>query len=672
MTGSNTEPGASKSFGSRFLIVALLFLLSGLSSLIYQVIWTRLLVFVFGSTTFATSTVLAVFMGGLALGSFVAGRYADNSKRPFLYYGILEAIIGIWALITPFLFSSAIPLYKFFFEPLHLQVIAFGLLRFSVAACILLLPTACMGATLPLLSCFVTKSLDEVGDRIGSLYAINTLGAVIGSVSAGFFLLPAFGLSVTTYLAAATNILLGLAVFLLSKSSWFSSPQTKTAVESLISPDLESIPEKKHLGSLPLSVKACMFTFAASGAIAMIYEVAWTRSLLMIIGSTTYAFTVMLSTFLIGIFLGSIIASRFVDRLKMPIVWFALLQICVCLAGFISIVLFGLLPYMNMVAGLYYGKSPEISMLCRFLGSGLVLVPISLCLGMIFPLAVKICARDFEKLGASIGTLYSMNTVGAIIGAFIAGFLVIPFLGSEKTLVFCSIANLILGVSLLCMFAPVRKSIKILSTFALLAVSFWSSQAPEFWDYDSLVSAQSKRRIISRQNLEKIPSLEEWHQMNEYSGKLLFYKEGKTANVAIRYFNSPPSHALITNGHIDASDRNDMENQAVLAVFPLLLSKAPKDVCLVGWGSGVTAGYALRFPLKELVCSEIEPVVVETSPFFHSVNYKPESDGRTIVEPSDGRNYLLGTARKFDALLSEPSNPWQAGVCNLFTSEYFR
>lgn len=668
---------AERSIRLGFLIVNLLFLLSGLSSLIYQVIWTRMLVFVFGSTTFATSTVLAVFMGGLACGSFLAGRLADRVKDPFKWYGILEGVIGVWALLAPLLFAAAVPIYQLFFEPLHLRVIEFGLLRFTVAALILLPPTACMGATLPLLSRFVTSKLSEVGDRVGSLYAINTLGAVAGSIFGGFVLLPSFGISATTYIAAATNLLLALAVFYLSKQPEYANKSLQAGEEKQEASTEAQTGSAAEQSSeapakLPTLVKVTMFSFAVSGAIAMIYEVAWTRSLLMVIGSTTYAFTIMLSTFLLGIFLGSWLCARYVDRMKSPILGFAVAQMVLCLVSFFSVATFNFLPYLNVVFGIISGGVPEVSMFFRFVSAGFVMFPIALVLGTIFPIAVKICALDMSRLGRSIGQLYSMNTLGAIIGAFLAGFAVIPFLGSEKTLVYCSIANLFVGILLLICFGEVRNSLKVLSAIAAVAATFLAGSV-NFWDYRMIAIGQSQRRpYLNTDKAKVIPSFEEWKEQAVGHLQFPFYKEGKVATVAIHATLDDKSHSLFTNGHGDASDTLDMANQALIAAFPLLIKPDAQDVCVVGWGSGVTAGYALQFPIKQMICSEIEPVVIEASRFFHPVNFVPENDPRTIVEPSDGRNYLLGTKQKFDVIISEPSNPWQTGVCNLFTREYFR
>lgn len=662
VSGSSSQ--ADTSF-TKILIVALLFFLSGASSLIYQVIWTRQMVFVFGSSTFASATVLSSFMGGLAAGSFVAGKYADRLKNPFLVYGILEGIIGVWALLAPFMFDAALPLYKAFYLQLHLQILPFSLLRFLVVALILLVPTACMGATLPILSRFITNSLNVVGERVGTLYSINTLGAVFGATAGGFYLIPQFGLNVSTMTAAGTNVLLTLIVFALSKSwsQFASSPTPAAAEEGKVGTKL----------NLPKPAFYTMIAFGISGAIAMIYEVAWTRALLLVIGSTTYAFSIMLSTFLVGIFLGSLISSRLADRVKDPVFWFAVCQFLLGIAGIASIVMFVYLPYWNIVANHQNYFNPEVGMAVRFLLAAAVLVPVTIFLGATFPLAVKACALELERLGNSIGTLYSVNTLGAIIGSFAAGFIIIPALGGEQTLICCSLANVLLGVGLLLAVCEGRQVFKVVGSIVGVGLIVWTAQQPKVWNLFMLTSSQKVRRGMNFANkTEQVAPFAEWAKVVEDAFKILYWKDGLCANVAVVEFKDK-QHSLFTNGHIDASDgTTDMPTQVLLPAIPLFLKPGATDVADVGWGSGCTMGYAMLFPIKNMVCAEIEPAVIETSKFFHDVNMAPETDPRLRIEYNDGRNYLLATDEKFDVITSEPSNPWQAGVCNLYTQQYFQ
>ncbi len=652
------------------LFLALLFFFSGLSSLVYQVIWTRSLVFVFGSTQFATSTVLSVFMAGLALGSFIAGKYSIQKKiKPVLAYGILEGFIGIWALFAPLLFTLSIPLYQALFQQFHPNPLIFGLLRYLVAAIILLPPTTCMGATLPILSKYITEKIEMAGQRVGTLYAVNTLGAVVGSLGAGFFLMPNLGLSTTTAIAAAINLLLAVAAFFLIRlikdgelSADVQNPRQENVEESQ-TPELET-------NQLTVEIWAVIWVFFISGGLAMFYEVAWTRTLLMLIGSTTYAFTLMLSTFLLGIFLGSIVCSRFVDKLKSPTTCFAIAEIYLCFAGLFSLSIFSFLPYWNVVISVSFSSNEALTMILRFAAAAMVLLPITLCLGAIFPLAVKICARDLDRIGDSVGKLYAMNTCGAIIGAFIAGFFAIPLLGCEQSLIVASLANFIVGVALLVAFGKIRKSVKVLSVICAALLTVWAIGGPSILDRNVLLFAQYERRLANWiLGSQSLPTWDEWKK--QMRKNILFYKDGLCATVAVSRGSTAGSTLLFTSGHCDASDGIDMENQALLAMLPLALKPDARDAAIVGWGSGVTVGYALKFNLRKAVCAEIEPAVIDASKNFHHVNFQAEKDPRCEIEPSDGRNFLLCTPEKFDIVVSEPSNPWQSGVCNLFTKEYF-
>ncbi|MBX9570190.1 MAG: fused MFS/spermidine synthase [Candidatus Obscuribacterales bacterium] len=640
-----------------FVVVSLLFFVSGISSLVYQVIWTRSLVLVFGSTQFATATVLAVFMAGLGFGALVSGKLSNKvGAKALLWYGLLEGFIGVWALLAPSMFSLAVPIYQSGFQAFHLNPLLFGVLRFLVASIILLPPTTCMGATLPLLSSFVANQIESVGNRIGTLYAVNTFGAVCGALLGGFVFLPSLGLSASTVIAAVLNIVLFILAFLL-----FNKSVSKTPGE-LVSASQKSEVNSKEV----MAVLACFFV---SGALSMFYEIGWTRILLLLIGSTTYAFTVMLSTFLLGIFLGSYVCAKFVDKLRNPIGVFALGQIYLCFAVLLSLTVYNFLPYLNLLVVSAIGSNETLSMLLRFCAASAVLLPITLCLGALFPLGVKICSRNIDEVGDSVGQLYSINTFGAIIGAFVAGFLAIPLVGCENTLVYAAIANLVLGLLLLFSFGAMRTSIKAVAATGLILLIAWASNKASLINEDILVFAQYEKREILG-GAADVPSWPQW--LARLNRNISFFKDGICANVAVSQMHNPPVTLLFTNGHCDASDRADMENQVNLALLPMLLNSSSKHVCVIGWGSGVTAAYSLRFPVQSVVCAEIEPAVLEATKFFHHVNFSAETDQRCRVEPSDGRNYLLCSSKLFDVIISEPSNPWQAGVCNLFTKEYFQ
>lgn len=785
MVSVSTKAKKASRVEAGFLLVCLLFFASGFSSLIYQVVWTRLLVLVFGSTTFATSTVLAVFMGGLALGSWLAGHATEKIKRPFLWYGILEGVIGIWALFVPEMFDQAIPIYRAIWALFHVDQLTFGLVRFLVACVILIVPTTCMGATLPLLSKFVAESLEHLGERVGTIYAINTLGAVFGAGLAGFILLPSCGFTLTTLLAAGINIVLLLAVLRASpvleraRSNRMSDPQGKARASeassahaatpeppakaeaepiSFAPPVLESEdndmsaestmpsrhtgkkekkaakrarraamhqlarqqeiaidggasetgksinPVRPAIGPQPggenqlwdsYSAKAAssrmdasseriqpavmfaIFAFSVSGAVAMIYEVCWTRMLSMIIGSSTYAFSIMLATFLIGIFGGSFICSRFVDRLKEPLVWFGMGQLLISLGCLVSMHLLNLVPWWNLQVNAMFPRDPYFTLCVRFAIAAVILLPLTLNLGMVFPLVVRACTKNLEHLGKSVGTVYSANTIGAIIGSVAAGFVLVPLFGVERTLMISSGVNIALAVGLFFFSRSIgREARAITCLLALLAISACLMR-PSIWNLDIFLLTQAERRILRQEDLI-YTSLEHWILNMRQQSEIIYWKEGPCSSVAVMYWNRSKNvlqkdgvFSLFTNGCVDASDGHDMSQQVMLSVFPMLWKPVVNTCAIIGWGCGVSTGCILDFPVRQITAIELEPAVIEASKFFHRTNKKPEENARVKIEANDGRNYMLATEKTFDMIISEPSNPWQVGVCNLFTDEYF-
>lgn len=722
-------PKLKFSSGFAFAIVLWLFLASGFSSLIYQVVWTRELTLVFGSTTFATATVLAVFMGGLALGSFVAGRLSDGIKRPFLAYGLLEGLIGLWALIVPALFDMAVPLYRIIWELFHLDFLTFSLLRFGVTFAVLILPTTAMGATLPLLSKFLTESLALVGRRVGAIYSVNTLGAVLGALFAGFILLPELGLTMTTRTAAGINLLLAAIVVFTFKSlesalkerkpefvfpplselkaeavkggepsqgktaastqadSGSGEPKSKKKKKKKAAAETEArpagpqpvpssampAPQAVHSSAPPsdnsLVLIACLTGIAISGGAAMVYEVCWTRLLTMVIGSSTYAFTLMLSTFLIGIFAGSFAASRFADKLKRPVLWFGILQLGVCAGCFVSMYLFQYLPWWNLLFVKQFPSDPVAILWVRFVLASMIMWPLTFNLGAIFPVVVKCCAQDLQALGRSVGTVYSANTAGAIVGSILAGFTLIPRFGVEQSVLIASAANLGVAFMLIVIAEGARKTTKVALAASGVAALLITNIAISKWDRKLILLTQAERRSL-RDGYKLYSSLKDWRNaMNKR--EVVYWKDGPCSNVAVMYFEDANQYSLLTNGCVDASDGYDMSQQVLLAVYPMLLRPHAQTACVIGWGSGITVGELIKFPIQSITAVELEPAVITASRVFHRFNQKPEKNPRVKIEFNDGRNYLLATSRKFDIIISEPSNPWQVGVCNLFTREYF-
>ena len=741
---NNLPVSRSSKIFTGFAIIAVLFFASGFSSLIYQVVWNRLLVFLFGSTTFATASVLAVFMTGLAAGSFIGGRLCMKTARPLLWYGILEGIIGVWALAVPHLLEGAVPLYKMIWAYRSVGFL-FPILRLCVAGAVLIIPTACMGATLPLLAKYVSNNPNTVGKQVGSLYAINTFGAVGGAALAGFFLLPIFGLHAAICIAAAINIILFVIVAFLSRgaesrlaaesggsvstapnSAEGTSPapvedknnastgdgsskaavgddgtlgtaghdetahaNPESAASAGINADKPSEDRNRseanqqanansgadgYVGTHNFSlnkVRTMIALFGLSGAISMIYEVGWTRALLLVIGSSTYAFTCMLATFLIGIFLGSWLCARVIDKQKDPVLVFAVVEIAIAVFAIVAMMFYNLLPAAVLIMAPMFKGSPELAILVKFLLAASTFVPLTLGLGATFPAVVKSCVRELDEVGESVGTIYSANTLGAIGGALLAGFVLVPALGVEKMLVFAAALNMLIGVAALFMANTVSAKARMSSSVIAAILCLIAIIYPNIWDRTLLLLAQPLRR--NNQTGAAIGLLFEKTRRQLLGDlELIYYQDGVSATVGVFRHSNPPQHVLITNGNIDGNDTADMCTQSLVAILPLVLRPKAESDCIIGWGTGVSAGASALFPLKDIVNIELEAKVLDASKYFHKVNHKAEEDPRCKIEFNDGRNFLLASDKKYDVIVSEPSNPWQIGVCNLFTKEFFK
>ncbi len=326
-------------------VVLLFFFLSGMSGLVYELVWTRMLILIFGATTFAISTVLTAFMSGLALGSFLYGRRIDRGGNPLKTYAVMEIGIGAYGLLVPWLFPRLIPVYQLVSEYINPDFYVFSLIRFVLVFGLLLIPTTLMGATLPVLGKFYMREARQVGRRAGLLYAVNTGGAVLGAGLTGFWFLPALGVQGTTLLAAGINLFLGLGVLVLGRLSAGYSVRDRTDAAGSPPPT-----EPAASTGAPVSqglMRLILWGFALSGFAAMTYQVAWTRMLSLVLSSNIYAFSLILTTFLLGLALGIYVFSKVADRVGLSVFALGSLQIGIGVAAALTLLLFSVLPFLE-------------------------------------------------------------------------------------------------------------------------------------------------------------------------------------------------------------------------------------------------------------------------------------------------------------------------------------
>ncbi len=643
-----------------FALVPILFFLSGLTALLYQMVWMRELVLVFGASMFAISTLLTAFMGGLALGSWFFGKRADRYQNPLKTYGLLELGIGAYAFVVPVLFSSLVPIYQTLSSLFDFSFYAFSLVRFVLAVLILLLPTALMGGTLPVLAQRY-KNQVSVGKGIGLLYAFNTFGAVIGVLSAGFFLLPMFGLQKTTFLAAALNAVIAfLAIALGKREARETLPDLAEAPAKRRSRQKEKIsPEQRRLTRILFAV------FAVSGFSAMIYEVVWTRILTLILGSTVYSYATMLSTYLLGLALGSFIFSLLLKRFQRPLMLLTFVQGGIALFAFGGEFVFPLLPtiFLKMMEVLHTWS--KVRAATKFIISGAVMMIPTILMGGVFPLVIHILTSreksESKPLGSIVGKSYAINTVGTIFGSFSVGFILLPLFGIQKSLHFAIMVNMLLALVLwfsVSRYEDAKSRVfeknKVWATGGVFAFLFFMIFSAPPWDplmmSSELFGQQAKLNM-------------------------LYYKEGISATVTVvqhQTLAKIPHLTLAIDGKPNASTTGDMKTQLLVAHLPMLLAPDPKNVMLIGHGSGITTGSMIMHPIEKLITLELEPAVIEGSRFFDPFSHNVLDDPRVSLVEDDARNYLLRTDEQYDVIVSEPSHPWRSGSAKLFTKEFFQ
>lgn len=664
----------AKTYSLRSLrMVAVCFLLSGATGLIYEVLWARMLGLVFGVTTLAISAVLAAFMGGLALGSVLASRLAVRIVRAVRVYALIEVAIGVYALAVPLLFRGIDRAYAGVWQSLHPGFYSSALSRFALATIVLIIPTTLMGATLPVLVRALSNGARSVS--VTALYTCNLVGAIAGTIAAGFLLLPNLGVNGTIWVAALTNLAIGVvALFVDARDRGASLTETPVANELVAQP--------ASLGGTNAGFWFCCAVI--SGFVTISMQVVWSRMLSMIIGSSTYAFSIVLALFLTGLSLGALIVNRAGNRNLRSLRRIVLVvEVLTAASLFLSILIANLAPALLVGLGFRLGINSWTGLLALQIAIAtlLVLVP-AIWMGMVMPLVLKWAEhKSPASLGEAsagqpasstrlVGVSYALNTVGAIVGSVATAFLLIPGTTTRFTILFvASLCIVIAGVA----YEPRRPnadralarslSIGLSAVLVVSAFVLWprlNLNALSAGAYDGYVRVLAK----SRGGVPDDPRDDrpENHQ-------LLMFQEGRTATVSVRRDWGITSLAI--NGRSNGSDAEDMPTQVSLAHLGLLTAPHPGKALIIGFALGVTAGSILQTTIESVDCVELEPATIAASRYFEHVNNRPLNDPRLRLTFDDARTYLRVNSTLYDILVSEPSHPWVPGVANLFTREFF-
>lgn len=641
-------------------LIAAFFLTSGATALVYQVIWVRMLGLVVGHSVFGMSTVVATYMAGLGIGAAVAGRVAAKSTHPLALYGFAEIAIGLFALASPWVLKGAEAVAATLGTGAHL------LGTLGTAGLALLPPTLAMGATLPLLTRWYARDEHRLGRDMGWLYAINTTGAFAGAALAGFALLPSLGQPTSLALAAAANIAIGVGAVILGRRHPLAptfgpaeaDPHDDAPTEPASDDDATSGPVDPAAASAltPGTRRVVLLAFSISGCAALIQQVAWTRSFGLFVGSTTYAFSLIVSAFIAGLAIGGYVFARVVDRRPDRVTLLAALNLGIALASALLIPLLGELPLLLIRPLAALADSFAASQAFTFgLLFALVLVP-TVLMGGTYPAATRALADDPATAPVVVGRAYAWNTAGAIVGSAVGGLALLPIIGLRNVLWLA--VGLSLSAAALLLFTQGRRAALVLPLLAVLGALGappWNPRhmnlAPHMYAKDL---ASDARRLAELRD----------------GGQILFHEEGASATVTVLQ-RETGARVLRINGKTDASTELDRLYQGIAGTLPLLLSHSRDSALVIGLGSGMSLANALDHPLRDVVAVELLPEVARGAAWFGPLIGEPLRDPRTELVIADGLHHLQRTDEQYDVVASQPTNLFVSGVATLFTVEAF-
>jgi spermidine synthase len=613
------------------LAVYLLFFLSGACALAYEVVWMRLLVLVLGASTPAVSLVLAVFMGGLALGARLLGGWGDRARSPLGLYGRLEMGIGVAGLIVPLLLRHWGGPYVGLVQAIDERPVLLASLRGVVACSVLLPPTLLMGATLPVLVRFVGRA-ERLGRDLGTLYAVNVAGAVAGTVLTGALGIRFLGIDATTHLTAALNLTVGLVAVL-----WARRLDPAPAPGGGAGP----IPPAGEAAPAPRAA-ALWATVALSGFVTMALEVVWTRALVFTFKSTVYSFTIILATCLLGLALGSAVFGR-LDPGRHTRGVLGLVQL---LAGAATLLCAPLAlraaPVMMAVSG-RLGYTGPVFLGATALGAALTVAVPAVLMGMVFPLASRLLLRGVDTVGGRLGRALWVNTLGAILGSLAAGFVLVPALTLKGALLGLGLAQMAWGIALGWRASGIVRVAGPVAAAALLGLAARLLPGPVPFDPGATA---------------------------EPGAVVTVHRDGVAATVAV-VDHADGLRELRIDGFHAASDGRTSDYMAMMAHLPLLLHPAPQRALVVCFGTGTTAGSVLMHREVQVDVVDINPDVFAYAPLFRRVNHGVAESPRARLIVDDGRHHVLTTARDYDVVTSEPMPPTFAGVVSLYSREYY-
>jgi spermidine synthase/MFS family permease len=639
------------------LIAALLFG-SGFSALVYQTAWQRMLRLVFGASTAASSAVLGIFLGGLGLGGFLFGRRAEKRERPLLLYGQLELGVAICSALTPFLVEGAAFVYFHAGGSRTLGIAGATIVRLVLATLVMGPSVVLMGGTLPAAARAVEHERDSARSNLAVIYAVNTSGAVLGALLPTFVLFEVFGTRVTLWLACLVNLLVAM---------------TARAVGREAEPIPNEAPfgDARRMADQPPGLPPSL-VYAAAGIVGFAFaclELVWYRMLAPLLGGSSFTFGLVLGVALAGIGIGGFIyARRDPARGAEPSLLALTIGLEALAAGFPLWVGDDIAVFSAFVQGLRgLGFGPLV--VGWSLSTAVVVLPAAVVAGYQFPAIIALLGRGRRNVARQVGFGYAFNTMGSIAGALLGGFVLLPLIGAAScwravVWLLAAVALLALAFSWWC-----ERSGRVVSRAVVAAVVVLSgvcalSKGPSaVWRHAEIGAGRAAVDLHMAAN-----DMRRW--ATERQANIVWEKDGVESSLGVENSNG---HSFVVNGKSDGNVVFDRGTQVMLSVLPAMLHPEPRSVFVLGLGTGMSAGWAAKIPSVELVdVAEIEPAMTHVARMAAAANQHALDNPKLYLFQGDGREFLLTSSRTYDVIVSEPSNPFRAGIASLFTREYYQ
>ena len=642
-------------------LIAVLFFFSGLTSLVYETLWIRVLSLGVGSTSASMGLVLSIFFFGLSMGSFIAGKFSYRIKKPLLTYGILEGLIGVYSLAVIYILFDFHKILGYL--PLEGSFSWFGVtMKFFLVFIFLSVPTIFMGASLPLLVKIFVKNDKNLGRKLGLLYGLNTMGAVFGAFLAGFYFIPTFGILKSNHMMAILNFTILIIAYLLQKK--------------LAPIEIPPRRDKKSFFTLlpknsSMAKKFILISCGIVGFTSITAEVVWNKYLGIFLGSNIFGLGLILSLFLLGIALGSLILSIYVEKVKDKINLFITLAILGVGLTLAATYLLNGAPLLVHLASYYLGATVSVLTIKSVITGIILFIPTSF-FGALLPLGTRILVDDHYDTPEIVGTAYTINTIGSILGSCLSGLVFIPIFGSAFTLKF----GLVLLI-LIVLFITARKFKNPLPLSISLLALFVIFFAPGI-DFKNIIKSAYYQRASSDSSLTEVMKYFSDKEGEEF--KLII--EGKSGIISLSQVPYEGDDwqdyiRLKTNGLNESFYNLERieelpKYEGLLAFLPYALAEDPKSAFIVGYGGGYSTDFLTSTELDLVHVVELEEGIMEAADYVHKGKNPILKRKNLKLEIEDAR-FVLATGKNgpYDIIISQPSHSWLTGVANLFTQEYF-